>query len=80
MKVLEKRLEECINIRFQIKNLGIEAHHALELQPLYDIMNTFIREGTSASGSLSIDANSFSKIEYLFTSNESKDSYCNIVR
>lgn len=80
MKVLEKRLEECMNIRIQIKNLGIEAHHASELQPLFDIMNTFIREGTSASGSLSIDANSFSKIDYLFTSNESKDSYCNIIR
>lgn len=27
MKILEKRLEECMNIRIQIKQLGLEAHH-----------------------------------------------------
>ena len=80
MKILEKRLEECMNIRIQLRNLGIEAHHAVELQPLFDIMNTFIKEGISAPGPLAIDANTFSKIEYLFTCNECKDSYCNIIR
>jgi hypothetical protein len=80
MKVLEKRLEECMNIRFQLKNVGIESQYALELQPLFDIMNSFIREGTSASGSLSIDSDYFSKIDYMFTCNDSRNSYCNIVR
>jgi hypothetical protein len=67
MKVLEKRLEECMNIRFQLKNVGIETQYALELQPLFDIMNSFIREGTSSSGSLSIDSDYFTKIDYMFT-------------
>jgi hypothetical protein len=80
MKVLEKRLEECMNIRFQLKNVGIETQYALELQPLFDIMNSFIREGTSSSGSLSIDSDYFTKIDYMFTCNDAHNSYCNIVR
>lgn len=80
MKVLEKRLEECMNIRIQIKNLGIEAHHSEELQPLFHIMNLFVREGTPASGKIHIHANNFSSIEYRFASNESHESYCHIIR
>ena len=80
MKSLEERLQEIMNIRIQLKNMGIEAHHAEELRPMFDIMNTFVREGISASGKVSISANEFSKLEYMLSNNSSRDSYCRVIK
>jgi len=80
MKCIEERLEECMNLRIQIRNLGIEAHHSEELKPLFRIMDLFVRNGTGASGSLEIDANEFKRIRYHFTAHETKTSYVNIIR
>ena len=80
MKCLEERLEEAMNIRIQLRNTGIEMHHSTELQPLFKIIENYVRHGTSASGSMRIDANSFSKIEYNFTPTLNVVSHCRIVR
>jgi hypothetical protein len=80
MKCLEERLEECMNLRIQIRNLGIEAHHAEELKPLFRIMDTFARYGTGASGTIKIDANEFTGIRYDFVTDPKKASCCNITR
>ncbi len=80
MKLFEERLEEIMNIRIQLKNMGIEAHYAEEMQPLFKIMNTFVREGASASGKVSIPATEFSKIEYKFTNTKDRDSFCRVLK
>lgn len=80
MKCLEERLEECMNLRIQIRNLGIEAHHAEELKPLFRIMDTFVRHGTCASGIIHINANEFRGIQYKFVTSNSKASCCNILK
>lgn len=80
MKCLEERLEEIMNLRIQIRNIGIEAHHAEDLKPLFSIMDAFVRHGTCASGKVVINANEFNGIQYDFTNDETKTSYCRITK
>lgn len=80
MKSLEERLQEVMNIRIQIKNLGIEAHHKDDLRPLFDIMNAFVKEGISASGKVDIPAMEFSKLEYQFTTKDTHESFCRVIK
>jgi hypothetical protein len=80
MKCIEQRLEECMNLRIQLRNLGIEAHHSEDLKPLFRIMDLFVRHGLSSSGDLNIDANEFRRIRYDFTVDETKTSYCSVMR
>lgn len=48
------RVKECIEIRKQMAHLGIDI--LPELEPLFGIMNDFIRHGTSASGKIDISS------------------------
>lgn len=79
-KPLEMRLQEAMNIRMQIRNLGMEAFHGEELHPLYRIMNDFVREGISASGKIVLSSCEFSKLEYRFSNTSVVDSYCRVVK
>lgn len=79
-KSLETRLQEAMNIRIQIRNLGMEAFHGEELDPLYRIMNDFVREGVSASGKIVLSSCEFSKLEYRFSNTSVVDSYCRVVK
>lgn len=80
LKSQETRLQEAMNIRIQIRELGMEAFHGEELHPLFRTINTFVRDGVSASGAVPLSSCEFSKLEYLFSNNPSIDSYCRVLR
>lgn len=65
-KSQSERLKECIELRKQINDLGLEC--LSDLDPLFLIMNDFVRNGTSASGKIKMP--SVHRIaEYTFTNN-----------
>ena len=78
MKTVEERLLECLNIRIQLRNLGIEAAYGDHLRGLYDLMSKYTRDGTAASGKLPVPAAEFHAIEYHFTPTPGRESFCNV--
>lgn len=63
-KSQEQRLLECLQIRKQMVKLGIDI--LPEFEPIYPIMNDFIRHGIPATGSIPLPSAQRTAI-YVFT-------------
>lgn len=53
IKELKDRIKECINIRSQINELGIDSLESMK--EYYNIMNSYIRNGEKVNGKISIN-------------------------
>lgn len=49
-KTQEERVKECLNIRKQMRDMRLDI--LAEVEPLYAIMNHFVKDGTSAEGKI----------------------------
>ena len=78
MKSIEERLLECLNIRIQLRNMGIEAHHKDDLGSLFQVMSVYTREGTFAQGNVKVPAAEFRSIEYFFSSKPGVECFCRV--
>lgn len=53
-KTMAERLQECVRIRQQLKDLGVDVVAFPEILPFIDVMNAYVRDGVSASGSIAL--------------------------
>ena len=56
MKTLQERLDEILVIRKKIRNLGLGVEIVPEIKPVFDHMTDFVKEGTTWTGSVYLDA------------------------
>lgn len=62
MKTMQQRLEECVQIRTQLRNLQCDA----DCQPLHRAMTEFVARGVSASGSFFVPS-AQRKLQYMLS-------------
>ena len=56
MKTFQVRLDEILVIRKKIKNLGLGVEIVPEIKSVFDRMTEFVKEGTTWTGSVYLDA------------------------
>ncbi|NDF13628.1 MAG: hypothetical protein EB060_12550, partial [Proteobacteria bacterium] len=76
MKSLSKRVQECIELRSKLQQLGIDGFE--ELQPFVQAMNNYVRDGKRRGGLITMPSLDNRKFRYMLEDKEGVDSIVRI--
>lgn len=71
IKTVDQRVQECLQLRSKLKELGIDKHN--DLREYFEHMNAFVRDGTGYSANQTLPTLE-RKLEYTFSTQSHVES------